>query len=113
MDLKQLEYVLPHQSEIPYLVIEIKNFIKDNDLILKNIDVGSLGAGPSTSEYTEIGAGIKKLPISLSLSGIDSYYKLKTFLDNLSVNLPLLELNSLSYSPITDSYNLNLITYYQ
>jgi len=120
--LKQLDNVLPPESEIPYLVLEIKSFVKDNDLILRDIDVGSLGTGPISSPETSLESGeagtplgidIKKLPITLSLSGLDSYAKLKIFLDNLSLNLPLLELNSLSYSPATDAYNLNLTTYYR
>jgi Tfp pilus assembly protein PilO len=110
----QLSYVLPQQSEIPYLVIEIKNFIKENDLLLNSIDVGSLKSSPISAEATASdNFSVKELKISLSINGVDSYFKLKDFLDNLSTNLPLLELTSLVYSPGIDAYSLNLTTYYQ
>jgi len=108
----QLSYVLPQQSEIPYLVIEIKNFIKENDLLLNSIDVGSLKLSPISAEATD-NFSVKELKISLSINGVDSYFKLKDFLDNLTANLPLLELTSLVYSPGIDAYSLNLTTYYQ
>lgn len=110
----QLSYVLPQQSEIPYLVIEIKNFIKENGLLLNSIDVGSLKSSRISAESTESdNSYVKELKISLNINGVDSYFKLKDFLDNLSTNLPLLELTSLVYSPGTDVYSLNLTTYYQ
>jgi len=110
----QLSYVLPQQSEIPYLVIEIKNFIKENDLLLNSIDVGSLKLSPISAEATASdNFSVKELKISLSINGVDSYFKLKDFLDNLTANLPLLELTSLVYSPGIDAYSLNLTTYYQ
>lgn len=110
----QLSNVLPQQSEIPYLVIEIKDFIKENDLILNSIDVGSLKSSIISDEpLATDNFSVKELKISLSIRGVDSYFKLKDFLDNLSANLPLLELTSLVYSPGTDAYSLNLTTYYQ
>ncbi len=110
----QLSHVLPLQSEIPYLVIEIQDFIKENYLLLNSIDVGSLkSSGISAESITTDNLSVKELKISLSINGVDSYFKLKDFLDNLSANLPLLELTSLVYSPGTDAYSLNLTTYYQ
>lgn len=112
--IQQLSRILPQQSEIPYLVIEIKNFIKENDLFLNSIDVESLKLSSVSAEsMTTDNFSVKELKISLSINGVDSYFKLKDFLDNLSANLPLLELTSLVYSPGTDAYSLNLTTYYQ
>ena len=112
-DLAKLGDVLPSQSEIPSLVIEIKNFVESSGLILRDIDAGVLQALPAPSATTAAGLVVKKLPITLSVSGVDNYSQLKSFLDKLSNNLPLLELTSLSYSPATDSYNLNLTSYYR
>ena len=110
----QLIHILPLQSEISYLVIEIQDFIKENYLLLNSIDVGSLkSSGISAESITTDNLSVKELKISLSINGVDSYFKLKDFLDNLSANLPLLELTSLVYSPGTDAYSLNLTTYYQ
>lgn len=112
-DLAKLGDVLPSQSEIPSLVIEIKNFVESSGLVLRDIDAGVLQALPVPSATTPAGLVVKKLPITLSVSGIDSYSQLKSFLDTLSTNLPLLELTSLSYSPAADSYNLNVTSYYR
>jgi len=111
--IRQLSLVLPHQSEIPYLVIEVKEFIKDNDLLLNSIDVGPLSSNDATAESTGGTYSINELKITLSFSGVESYFKLKDFLDNLSNQLPLFELTSLVYSHETDAYALNLTTYYQ
>lgn len=112
--LQKLESTLPTKSEIPFLVIEIQNFIKDNKLILDSIDVGPL----STKEESGTVNGLvkdtfKELNITLSVSGVDSYSKLKSFLDSLSAQLPIIELTSLNYIPGNTSYSLNLTTYYQ
>ena len=107
--LKQLQYVLPQKSEIPQLMIELKNFIESNQLNLTKLESGPLtvDGSPGTDQ------SIKSLNITLSISGINSYFLMKDFLDKLSGNLPLLELTSLSYSPGTQNYSLNLTLFYQ
>lgn len=110
--MERLASMLPSGQDIPYLVIKLKKFVEDNNLILNSIDVGPLGSGSANNTATS-GAGVKKLTISLSINGIDSYNSLKSFLDQLSTNQPLLELTSLSYSPEAESYSLNLSSYYK
>lgn len=107
--LKQLQYVLPQKSEIPQLMIELKNFVESNQLNLAKLESGPLTV--DGSEGTD--QSIKSLNITMSISGINSYFLMKDFLDKLSGNLPLLELTSLSYSPGTQSYSLNLTLFYQ
>ena len=113
--LQKLEKALPKKSEIPFLVIELQNFVKDNELILNSIDVGPLS---TLDEASSVVNGIvnntpKELNITLNIGGVDSYFKLKSFLDSLSTQLPVIELTSLNYSPGGESYSLNLTTYYQ
>lgn len=107
--LKQLQYVLPQKSEIPQLMIELKNFVESNQLNLAKLESGPLTV--DGSEGTD--QSIKSLNITMSISGINSYFLMKDFLDKLSGNLPLLELTSLSYSPGTQNYSLNLTLFYQ
>ncbi|MFA6098852.1 MAG: type 4a pilus biogenesis protein PilO [Patescibacteria group bacterium] len=109
--LDQLSYFLPSESEIPFLMIEIKDFITENKLVLNSIESGPLGN--TLGDTAAKGSAVSSLNITLGIKGIDSYFKLKDFLDNMSQRLPLLELNSLSYSPETDVYALNLTTYYK
>lgn len=117
-EMKQLSSILPHEADIPYLVIELKNFIQKNKLVLDALDAGPLsvttgGNAVVTTVPPAVAPTVKKLNISLSIHKLDSYAGLKTFLDELSKNLPVLELTSISYSPGSDSYSLNLTTYYQ
>lgn len=108
--IKELEDIIPTQVDIPELIIKLKQFVADNDLILTSIDIGGAAAAETAKESSS--ATIKSLNISLAISGIDSYNKFKSFLDSLEKNMPLLKMNSLTYNPKTDSYSLNLITYY-
>ncbi|XOU94468.1 MAG: type 4a pilus biogenesis protein PilO [Candidatus Kerfeldbacteria bacterium] len=112
--LQKLGSILPKKSEIPFLVIEIQNFIKDNELILGSIDVGPLSTLEEVSTINGLSQNtFEELNITLSISGIDSYSKLKDFLDSLSEQLPIIELTSLNYVPGNETYSLNLTTYYQ
>jgi Tfp pilus assembly protein PilO len=114
-ELRQLDNFLPHQADIPYLIIEIKDFVQKNNLVLDDINAGPLGTlGTQTNTAPAVsGKALKTLTITLSISGIDSYSGLKNFLDGLAEQQPLLELTSLSYVPSSDHYTLNLTTYYQ
>jgi len=108
--IKELDNVIPTQVDIPELIIKLKQFVVDNNLILTSIDIGGAAAAEATKESSS--ATIKQLNISLVISGIDSYNRFKSFLDSLEKNMPLLKMNSLTYSPKTDSYSFTLITYY-
>ncbi|MBU0598426.1 type 4a pilus biogenesis protein PilO [Patescibacteria group bacterium] len=118
-ELKRLYNFLPQQSEIPYIILEIQKFVKENELELIDISTGPLGGNVSVSNTIPIdsaadsGSSINRLSITVTVGGIDTYQKIKEFLDNMSVNLPLLELNSFSYSPATSAYSLNITTFYQ
>lgn len=110
--LTALQSVLPHEADIPYVILKLKQLISDNGLTLQSIDTVPFtnAAAAKTAVPTPV---IQKLNISVSFSGLDTYAGLKGFLDTLSANAPLFELNALSYSPGSGSYTLNLTTYYQ
>jgi len=110
-DLRQLDNVLPHQSEIPYLVIELKEFIKNNGLDVLSLDIGPLSTGSAVVDTAN--TPVKSLSIVVVIDGLDSYEGIKTFLNAMSNNLPLVELNSFTYTPAVSAYTLNLTTYYQ
>lgn len=110
-DLRQLDKVLPHQSEIPYLVIELKEFIKNNGLDVLSLDIGPMST--SMAAVDTVNTPVKSLSIVVVIDGLDSYEGIKTFLNAMSNNLPLVELNSFTYSPAVSGYSLNLTTYYK
>lgn len=105
---RQVESVLPTAAEIPQIMIELKDFVLQNQLDLRALD-----SGPLQEPVAAPSATVKTLNISLTIDGIVSYAKLKDFLDNVSQRLPLLELNAISYSPSNTSYTLNCTLYYQ
>ncbi|MBI5037314.1 MAG: hypothetical protein HZC01_01200 [Candidatus Kerfeldbacteria bacterium] len=107
----QLQSVLPHESEIPQIMIELKDFVADNELSLVSIDSGPLSIPDGSKKAAK--AAIKTLNISLGVQNVTSYSKMKSFLDAVSTQLPLLELTSLAYDPDQTNYTLNLTLYYQ
>ncbi|MFA6552984.1 MAG: type 4a pilus biogenesis protein PilO [Patescibacteria group bacterium] len=109
--LKQMQAILPHEAELPYVVMKLKQVIIDNGLELDSIDSGSFTS--VTSAAATPAPAIRKLNISVSFKGIESYGALKNFLDQLSNTVPFFELNALSYIPGASAYSLNLTTYYQ
>ncbi len=109
--LKHIQSVLPHEADLPYVIMKLKQLITDNGLELVTIDSGAF-----SSTNASAGAAvpvIRKLNITVSFDGLESYAGLKNFLDQLSNSVPFFELNSLSYLPGSSAYTLNLTTYYQ
>lgn len=109
--LDKLSKVLPKKSEIPFLMIELENFIEDNGLVLNSLDIGPLTGDDADNPVAS--NTVNELKITLSFSGIESYLQLKNFLQIMSEQLPLIELSSLNYNDTISGYSLNLTTYYQ
>lgn len=110
--LDKLSKILPSQSDLPFLMIELEEFVDNNELSLTTLDIGPLTGNGSEDDAAVTGA-VKELNITLGISGIESYFQLKNFLQVMSEQLPLMELSSLNYNDESESYNLNLTTYYQ
>jgi len=112
-ELYKLSKVLPKKSEIPFLLVELDRFITENGLTLVTLDIGPLSGEDDIAKDTVLGTTVKELNISLSVDGIESYFELKTFLQLMSEQLPLIELSSLNYVNELSAFSLNLTTYYQ
>lgn len=112
-DIKQLEYLLPDEREIPHIIIELKDFIAANGLKLNSIDVGMFRANIGDEADKVRAINIKSLNVTVSIDGLETYTQIKDFLDKLGTLMPPFELNSFSYSPGTSGYSLNLTTYYK
>lgn len=110
VQLRQLDSVLPSESEIPHIMIELKNFVSEHNLSLVKLETGPLKA--VTAGETAHTA-VRTLNITLTIDGIASYFQFKNFLDSISTQLPLMELHSLTYLPSTTSYSFNLTLYYK
>lgn len=105
-ELSNIEAALPSTSTIPELVNFISKKSSQNGLILENVNVE--GVSP-----TEINSKIKKISLSLSLSGF--YPAFKSFLYSLQKNARLIEVNSIVFSePLQGeifTFNLKIKTY--
>ncbi|MDD5040101.1 MAG: type 4a pilus biogenesis protein PilO [Patescibacteria group bacterium] len=109
-DVRSMQTLLPRQDQIPSIVIELKSFLLKNGLDVKSIDVGPLTANiaPATA-----GGAIQQMNIIVVVGGLSTYANVKQFLDEMTSQLPLMELRTFSYNPASSDYTLNLTTYYQ
>jgi len=114
-EIKKLSVILPSEKDTSSLMIEMQAMVSESGLTLDSIDMSqggvvSLAAGTAGSSPA---LNIQKISVNLKVSGIDSYNKLKLFLNNIEKNIRILDLNALTYSPETMQYGINLVTYYQ
>lgn len=125
IDVKEIEKfssILPHQNDIPALLVKMDNFAKDLGLSLTSIDITEKSAAvlPATPTEGSNKTGqvfaatgtIKQVGITISVKGLYSYQDFKNFLDSVEKNMPLMDINSIAYVPNSDSYSVNLTTYY-
>ncbi len=122
--LKEVEKILPRGVDFANLVGQIEALARDSNLTLDNISVteggvwGQTGESPadetetSSKKTTGASSDIYLLNVSVNFSGGGTYEHFKLFLDNLENNLRILDLSSVSFTPDTQSYTLNLKTYY-
>lgn len=120
IDVKEIEKfssILPSQDDIPALLVRMDNFAKDLGLTLTSIDITekSAVALPSTATAGQVATStgtIKQVGITISIKGLYSYDDFKKFLDSVEQNMPLMDISSIAYVPGSDSYTVNLTTYY-
>ena len=115
-EIEKLDIILPEEINIPSLYIQLEEWAEDIGLVLSEVSIGEKSA--STPSSKTLGSlptslGLKSVAISLSVHGIDSYEKLKLFLNSIEENIRILDVNSITYSQTVDIYNLNLTTYYK
>jgi len=107
---KKLDYILPVDSDVPNLIVQLESLTKDNGIILNDIQISSVVMGDKTVNYGTIA-------ISLKLSG--DYRAFKNFLQATENNIRLADIDSINLASKEDSgiftfeYEVNLNTYYQ
>jgi len=114
-EIKKISLILPEEKDTASLFMEVESLARKSGLLLNGVDIAQGGAisVPASGGTDSPALNINKLNINLKIQGIDKYDKLKLFLNNIEKEIRILDLNSLTYSPGTDSYALSLITYYQ
>lgn len=118
-DLADLEKILPEKKDIPGLLIQLEALTKDNGLVMTNIDISEPeeNVAPVTDTNQSLenefsNQNIRSLDITMSVQGIDSYNKLKVFLQEIEKNIRIVDLKAFQYQEGQQVYALNLGTYY-
>ena len=120
---RNLDNILPRESDIYLLFAQMETLARDNGLVLVSINIndGSAAASQQTPNSkvekpavvnNSVADNIRTINLSLNLEGINSYENFKLFLDNLENNARILDIKSLSYSPEKSTYTVTLATYY-
>lgn len=107
-EVKKLDQVLPEEKDIPGLFVQFQALAAKHDFQLLSINISEdsfRGANLDKSQK------IKRLNISLNLTGGD-YSEFKEFLESIELNLRIFDINATYFTPGSDSYSLNLFTYY-
>lgn len=117
--LRQLEYLLPTGFDVSSTIARMEDFARQSGLSLLSVDVVSgrevqTGANETTAQndVTFSNKNIREASISMNLATDGSYEQLKRFLDTLDSFVPVLNLKSISYTPATASYAIQVQTYY-
>jgi len=132
-EVEKIKKILPVGTDIPGLFSQLQALAEANEIILVNISISEAAeaaAAPATSLDEEgaaepaasaekpaaanVPAGLKRLNLALSLAGTgnDSYANLKRFLQALENNLRLFDVSAVYFTPDSNGFSVNLITYY-
>jgi len=111
----RLSLILPKGKDIPGIFKQMEAFAKAVKMDLQSVAVsdGGILITPGSVQNTN---QVKSLSISVVLSGYLNYQGLKTFLNTLSNQAPLLDLVNISYTqsltPVESNYNFTFRSYY-
>lgn len=113
-NLTHLNLVLPAESDLPGLFVQMDRIAANNGFALGNIDIAEEG-GAAPAEPAAAGGlnnQIRKLNISISLLN-GSYEDFLNFLDDIEYNLRLMDVKAVAFSGSEKSnFVVNLTTYY-
>jgi len=120
-DIRRLDAALPKTLDKETLYLTMQNFGKANGFTVRQVDISTTAttAAPedsrrSTTTSAQGGssvAQIKRVNITISLDGAESYQNFKDLLRDIETHVPILTLQSISY-PIEGSVKLDLTSYY-
>jgi len=125
-DLDRIEKAVPQGPQGAEFLVVLEGFALRHGLILKRVDLtgtkaaergGTAQPRPSAllAQSPSTGDIIKELPVNLNVQG--SYENLKTFLNDLEMNLRITDVEELSFTAPTGpgpfDFSLKLKTYYQ
>ncbi|MEK7631768.1 MAG: hypothetical protein AAB445_02765 [Patescibacteria group bacterium] len=113
-DLARLNLVVPRGKDIPGIFRQMQAFAGEAKMSLESVAVSDGGAAVLGSASPT--GGLKAMTVSVILTGAMDYNGLKSFLNVVSRQAPLLDLTAISHSPATtaaaSTYNFSFRSYY-
>ncbi len=108
--LSLLQRALPNEKDVPQLMVDVPALIEKLGLAVSGFDINESTFIPAAGQKDS--GTIRRLDISITVNGIETYPQLKAFLAAIEQNLRILDISSISYRPTTQNYSLILTTYY-
>ncbi|KKU82262.1 MAG: hypothetical protein UY09_C0020G0005 [Parcubacteria group bacterium GW2011_GWA2_47_8] len=110
---KQFNIAVPLEQDVPTLLAELDSIAASKSMVLDSISLGSVSA----VEGTQVG-NVKALHFKINLTGLYGYFK--DFLTELETNIPLINVEQYSFTPIITeagtfgltSFNVDATTYF-
>lgn len=122
----KLEKILPRESDVPGLLVQLESLALDNDLLLEGVTFNEVPRITQTNsrrsnrgvvvEEEEANPldNIDKVVVNLNLRSLSggSYAKVKEFVENLESNLRIFDVSAVFFTPDSPSFSISLVTYY-
>lgn len=121
----KLEKILPRDSDVPGLLVQIESLALDHNLLLEGVTFNEVprvvqGAsrrsnrGVVTEEVVDPLESIDKVTVNLNLRSLDGsgYTRVKEFLTSLEDNLRIFDVSAVFFTPDSPSFSISLVTYY-
>jgi Tfp pilus assembly protein PilO len=122
-NIDKIDLILPTKEDIPNLIVQVESLVFEQGLILDKLEVATPTEQTGTINPEDVRvkketstAKYQTLTISLGFTG--DYSALKNFLKATEENMRLIDIDSISVSPESESigifkFDLSLKTYYQ
>jgi len=102
--IKNIYLALPYELNLPDLYLQVVGAVSKNGLTLTSFNT-------SAGEDAKNEKGIQEIALNLNIFGGD-YFSLKGFLSDLTNSLRIVDVQSISYAPDSQTYAVNLRSYY-
>lgn len=105
-----LALVLPDEFDFSSIVIQLTALAEKNNFLVEGLDLEDDNNNQNNGKPNVVGQ-LHKVKIRLKVIG-DNYNDFRNFLAALETSVMLVDVISVSFSPETSNYELNLMTYY-
>jgi len=115
-EIENIDLLLPSIPSTPQILTSIESVAKSSNTTLEGIELAILDPNDfldsdSSVSQLNVPSGVFIVEMSATISN-GSYDDLKKFLSNLEKNIRLMDIVSISYSPMSDSYSITIRAYY-